>query len=268
MPAVDPVTLRLMRQPGVLVVELHRPECRNAMSLAMVDELTAILRAAEADASVRLLVLRGADGHFCAGADLRDMVAARARLAEDPEAIAKLNAKFGQLCVAFAASPLAVVAALEGTVMGGGLGLACAADVAIAERGARFRLPETSLGVVPAQIVPVLLERIGYAQAKRLAVSGGTLDGEAAFAMGLVHGVHAGREALDAALAQIVGDILRCAPGAIAATKALLAAARWQAPAAMVDAAARVFAEAALGEEGIEGVRSFIEKRPPAWAIA
>lgn len=268
MAVTEPSTLRITRRGGVLEVELHRPEVRNAMSLAMVGELAAVLRDAEDDATVRVLVLRGAGGNFCAGADLRDMVEARARLDEDPQAVAKVNAAFGRLCASVAATPLAVVAVLEGAVMGGGLGLACAADVAIAERGASLRLPETSLGVVPAQIAPFLLERVGYSQAKRLAVSGGRLDGEVAATIGLVHSVHIGTAALDAALAEVLRSILRCAPGAIAATKALLARARWQPAASMVDDAAAVFAAAALGSEGMEGIRAFIEKRDPAWVPA
>ena len=157
-------TLALRQHGGVLHVTLNRPEVRNAMSLAMVDELLQALRAAEADPGVRVLVLRGAGGHFCAGADLKDLAAARLRLAqaapgEDP--VAEVNARFGQLCLAYARSPLAIVALLEGTVMGGGLGLACVADVALADAGASFRLPETALGVVPAQIAPFLIERIG-----------------------------------------------------------------------------------------------------------
>ena len=78
------------------------------------------------------------------------------------------------------AAPLAVGAVLEGTVMGGGFGLACVADVAIASDTANFRLPETALGVIPAQIAPFLVERLGYSQAKRLAVTGGRLDARAA----------------------------------------------------------------------------------------
>jgi isohexenylglutaconyl-CoA hydratase len=268
MAATEPATLRLARAQGVLRVELHRPETRNAMSLQMVQELGEVLRAAEADDAVRVLLLRGAGGHFCSGADLRDMAAARGRLAEDPAAISKVNAAFGQLCAEIAASPLAVVAVLEGSVMGAGLGLACAADVALCEREASFRLPETALGLVPAQIAPLLLERVGYSQAKRLAVTGGRISGDEAAAIGLVHSVHEGGAALEAAQQAVIADILRCAPGAIGATKALLARSRWQTPLAMVADAAEVFSRAALGSEGVEGLLAFMHKRAPAWLPA
>ena len=250
---------------GVWTITLNRPQSRNAMSLQMVRELRTVLTEAQASAEARVLVLRGAGGHFCAGGDIRDMAAARAREAESPGALAAVNAAFGELCVAFASTGLAVVAVVEGTVMGGGFGLACVADVVLAAPSATFRLPETSLGVVPAQIAPFLVERLGYAEARRMAVTGATLDGRAALALRLVHEVHEPPQ-LDAALSRILSDILRCAPGALAATKALLAKARFEPPASLVAHAAGVFARAALGPEGSEGTTAFIQKRPPAWA--
>jgi isohexenylglutaconyl-CoA hydratase len=259
-----PQTLLLRRDGAVLHVTLNRPELRNAMSLAMVLELREALAAAEADGQTRVLVLRGAGGHFCAGADLRDMAGARLQLAEDPEALVKVNAAFGDLCVAYANTGLATVAVLEGTVMGGGLGLACVVDVALAGSGAVFRLPETSLGVVPAQIAPFLVERLGYAEAKRLAVTGGRLDSQAALTLRLVHAVHAAG-ALDHALADVLAEILQCAPGAVAATKALMAHARFHAPASMVRHAAEVFSQAALGPEGVEGTTAFLARRKATW---
>ena len=200
---MDFETLALRRDGPVLHVTLQRPEVRNAMSIAMVRELRVVLAQQETGSSTRVIVLRGAGGHFCAGADLRDLAAARAQLAEQPDAVVAVNAAFGELCVAFADTGLAVVAVLEGTVMGGGFGLACVADVALAGTSAVFRLPETSLGVVPAQIAPFLVERLGYAEAKRLAVTGGRLDAQAALQLRLVHEVHAA-SALDHAVAAVV----------------------------------------------------------------
>ncbi len=257
-------TLLARREDSVLHITLNRPEVRNAMSLAMVLELRQALSAAEADGHTRVLVLRGAGGHFSAGADLRDMATARQQLDDDPEALVKVNAAFGDLCVAYAHTPLVVVAVLEGTVMGGGMGLACVADVALAGTGTVFRLPETSLGVVPAQIAPFLVERLGYAEAKRLAVTGGTLDAQAALDLRLVHAIHASG-ALDRALAAVLHEVLQCAPGAVAATKQLMARARFHAPASMVQHAAEVFSAAALGEEGSEGMAAFLAKRPASW---
>jgi isohexenylglutaconyl-CoA hydratase len=266
----------LVEQVGaVLHITLNRPESRNAMSLQMVAELRQVLAAAERRAgqsdAVRVVVLRGAAGHFCAGADLKDMAGARMRAMQgapdgvDP--IAQVNAEFGQLCVAYARTPLAVVAVLEGTVMGGGFGLACVADVAIASETANFRLPETSLGVVPAQIAPFLVERLGYSQAKRLAVTGGRLDANAALRLGLVHEV-VSSDLIVPALDKVLADILTCAPGALAATKALMDQARLREPQDLVQSAAAIFSQAAQGPEGLEGMTAFIQKRKPAWVPA
>jgi isohexenylglutaconyl-CoA hydratase len=260
-------TLVVSADAGVLTVLLNRPALRNAMSLQMVDELCAVLAEAEAAGDVRAIVLRGASGHFCSGADLQDMGQARQReMAGDGQAIAAANARFGALCGAWARTGIATIAVLEGSVMGGGLGLACVVDVALAGRGAQLRLPETALGLVPAQIAPFLVERVGASQARRLAVTGGKLSAAQALAIGLVHEVHDDGAALDEALAAMLAQALRCAPQAVAATKALMARAQHTSAAALVDDAAQVFAAAARSAEAVEGMTAFVQKRAPAWA--
>ena len=255
-------TILATRSTGVTTLTLNRPESRNAMSLAMVDELLAALTTAASDGVSRVIVLRGAGGHFCSGGDLKDMAAARSG---GVDSIAKVNRRFGELCAAVVASPLAIVAVLEGGVMGGGFGLACAADVALCDTSANFRLPETSLGLVPAQIAPYLVERLGYSQAKRVAVTGGRIDGKTAEKIGLVHECFADTATLDAGLASVIGDILKCAPQALAATKQLVARARLSAPSSLIDDAASAFALAATSAEGTEGVMAFVQKRTPNW---
>ncbi len=272
--ATNFVAITAMQSGPVLHITLNRPESRNAMSLQMVAELQQALRLAEASTgqpdAVRVVVLRGAGGHFCAGADLKDMAGARMRsmqrAADEPDPIAEVNAEFGRLCAAYADTPLAVVAVLEGTVMGGGFGLACVADVAIASDSATFRLPETSLGVVPAQMAPFLVERLGYSQAKRLAVTGGRLDATAGLALGLVHELTSA-DGLQAALDKVLTDILACAPGALAATKSLMRRARFAPASDLVQDAAAIFAYSAQGAEGNEGMTAFIQKRKPNWTL-
>ena len=262
----EQTTVLTRREGGVLHLTLNRPQARNAMSLAMVDELLAALDAAEADGMTRVVVLRGAGGHFCAGADLKDMAAARSRPAEEGDPLAHVNARFGWLCAAFARTPLAVVAVVEGTVMGGGFGLACAADVTLAHASASFRLPETSLGLVPAQIAPYRVERLGFAEAKRLAVTGGRLDARTALTLRLVHELAEDDVALMAALERVLGEILACAPGAVAATKRLISQARLAPPESLIDDAAAAFSLSAQGAEGTEGTMAFLQKRKPSWA--
>lgn len=268
-------TLALSQRGGTLHVTLSRPEVRNAMSLEMVRELQESLELAERDDGLRTVVLRGAGGHFCAGGDIKDMAAARSAPPEgDPaghsgvelrDPLAATNRAFGAMITRFDRSPLATVAVLEGAVMGGGFGLACVVDVAIARADARFRLPETGLGIPPAQIAPFLVRRLGLSQARRLAVTGADLDGRAAQTIGLVHLVCEEAE-LEARLDEVLATIDRCAPGAIAVTKELMLRAGELEHEALLDHAAARFAEAARGPEGVEGMTAFIQKRRPSWA--
>ena len=264
LPAFETVAARV--DGAVLHLTLNRPEARNAMSLRMVTELRLALATAEHSGAIRVVVLRGAGGHFCAGGDIKDMAAARMAPAGDGEdAMAHVNAQFGALCAAFARTPLALVAVLEGTVMGGGFGLACVADIAIAGENVAFRLPEVTLGLVPAQIAPYLALRIGASQARRLAISGARVGAAQAFAIGVVHGVHA-EAALDPALAIVLHDLLQCAPQAVAQTKRLIDSARFTPAADLIAEAAATFARAVRGPEGAEGTAAFVQKRKPAWA--
>jgi isohexenylglutaconyl-CoA hydratase len=262
-------TLLVQAQGAVLQVRLNRPQVRNAMNLLMVSELRQVLREAEVSGDVRVLVLRGEGGHFCAGGDISDMKQADQPAPEiagpvvDP--LAAVSTAFGELCVAFSGTGLATVAVLQGAVMGGGFGLACVVDLVLADSSATFRLPETSLGLVPAQIAPFLVERLGFNQAKRLAVTGGKLDAAQATALGLVH-VLIDASSIDAAVQRHCSQILLGAPQAIAATKRLLSQARWVAPADLVAEAASVFSQAARGVEGREGTAAFVQKRKPRWA--
>lgn len=266
----SPATPNLLENEaaGVLTLVLNRPHVRNAMSLEMARELTEAFGRAEARGDLRVLVLRGAGGHFCAGADVNDFVRARTEPVTDTRnPAAELNAAFGYLCAAFARVSLPTVCVLEGAVLGGGFGLACVSDFTLAADSAVFGLPETSLGVVPAQIAPFLVERLGFAQAKRLALSGGRIRAPEALALGLVHEAHAAGAALDTALAALLERLLLCAPEATRATKRLLWRAKREPAETLIEHAAQVFASALRGPEGEEGTRAFLEKRPPNWAV-
>ncbi|MBD9517148.1 isohexenylglutaconyl-CoA hydratase [Pseudomonas sp. PDM22] len=256
-------TLLLERDGGVLHVTLNRPDSRNAMSLAMVGELRAVLAAVRDDRGVRAIVLRGAGGHFCAGGDIKDMAGARAA---GPDAYAALNRAFGGLLEEAQAQPQVLVAVLEGAVLGGGFGLACVSDIALAAVDAQFGLPETSLGILPAQIAPFVVKRIGLTQARRLALTAARFDGREALRLGLVHACADSAENLGEQLVQTLEQIRRCAPGANAATKALLLATESEALGPLLDDAARQFAAAVTGAEGAEGTLAFVQKRKPNWA--
>jgi isohexenylglutaconyl-CoA hydratase len=252
---------------GVLHLTFNRPEARNAMSTALLNDLNALFDAVHDDRSVRAIVLRGAGGHFCAGGDIKDMAGARQAKAEagkDP--VADYNRSFGALLRKVNAAPQATIAILEGAVLGGGFGLACVTDVAIAHVDASFGMPETGLGIPPAQIAPFVVERIGLSQARRLGVCGARFKGEEALRLGLVHFVAATEDEIQSRLAEVLKQIRRCAPGANAVTKGIMLSVGQQDPDSILDDAARQFSAAIRGAEGMEGTMAFVQKRLPKWA--
>ncbi|MDR8365433.1 enoyl-CoA hydratase-related protein [Pseudomonas sp. JL3] len=257
-------TLLLERHNGVLHITLNRPDSRNAMSLQMVAELRAVLATVRDDRQIRALVIGGAGGHFCAGADIKDMANARAQGAT---AYRDLNRVFGALLEETQHAPQVVITVLQGAVLGGGFGLACVSDIAMADHQAQFGLPETSLGLLPAQIAPFVVQRIGLTQARRLALTAARFDGNQARRMGLVHFVEHDPQALAERLDEVLAHVLCCAPGANAATKKLLLASAGQLSDGLLDQAAEWFSEAVTGDEGVEGTMAFVQKRKPGWAI-
>lgn len=250
-------TLLLEPHNGVLHITLNRPDSRNAMSLEMVNELRTVV--AQLDSQVRALVISGAGGHFCAGADVKDLVTAGNQLQA-------LNRAFGTLLQEVEAVPQVVIVVLQGAVLGGGFGLACVSDIAIADHQAQFGLPETSLGLLPAQIAPFVVKRIGLTQARRLALTAARFDGVEAERLGVVHFTERDPQALAERLDEVLGQVLKCASGANGRTKALLLASVEQPLGPLLDEAAEWFAAAVTGEEGIEGMQAFVQKRKPRWA--
>ncbi len=263
----DTPSLLVREGKGVLHVGINRPEARNAMNERVVTDLIAIFTAITARDDLRMVVLRGTEGNFCAGGDIKDFAHIRRRPVEpgtDP--IAVFNRRFGEMLVRVNDAPQATIAVAEGAVLGGGFGLACVADVTIAHQDASFGMPETGLGIPPAQIAPFVVERIGLSQARRLGVCGARFDGREAVRLGVAHYVEADTGTLDARLAEVMKQILRGAPNAIADTKRIMqSVGRKPLPQVLDDAACR-FSAALAGPEAAEGTRAFIEKRLPAWA--
>ena len=259
-------TLELRREGGWLFVTLNRPHKRNAMSLAMVNHLSDVFTAIAHDRTVRAVVLRGAGGHFCAGGDIADMQRAASETQTDEhDPIASLNRRFGALLSQVDQVGAAVVAVCEGAVMGGGFGLACVADVTLAIDGARFRLPETSLGITPAQIAPFIVRRLGMSQARRLAVTGQTLDAAAAVRLGLAHELVDPMSVNDA-IEGILGQIRKCEPGAVAETKAIMHRVGTQPLDTILDLAAADFAKRARSETAQAGMLARLTRQPAPWA--
>ncbi len=261
-------TVLIEQQDITLFITLNRPQARNAMSLQMVEELNRAFDQAAADPNIRAIVLRGAEGHFCAGGDIKDMAGARAQAAQGDEddAYFKLNRAFGHMIAKANTTPAVVITVLEGAVLGGGFGLACVSDVAISAQSAQFGLPETGLGVVPAQIAPFVVTRVGLTQARRLALLGERFDGAEAVRLGIAHYLCDGEQAIADTLQSVLQKVKRAAPNANRVTKALLHQVGTRDMEQLLDDAAHQFADAVQSEEGAEGTLAFVQKRLPDWA--
>ncbi|MDA0697599.1 enoyl-CoA hydratase-related protein [Acinetobacter venetianus] len=260
-------SIQLEQHGSILTLWLNRPESRNAMSLNMVNAIQQVFTHIENDTSIRAVILRGQGGHFCAGGDIKDMAALRLEAANvgSLQPYVDFNRRFGAMIEQVDQAPQTVVAVLEGAVLGGGFGLACVSDIAMSRDTAQFGLPETGLGVLPAQIAPFVVKRIGLTQARRLALLGLRFNGDTAQKLGVVHDVVHDETELEQLLSETIQHIKRAAPQASRNTKALLHRTLNEPLESLLDDAAQQFAQAVGGAEGQEGTMAFIQKRLPTW---
>lgn len=256
-------TITADNRDGWLDIRLALPASRNALSGDMVEELLTLLDATAGDMDVRGITLRGNGDVFCAGGDLKGF---NKHLDADARAsIEAASRRAGALFHRIDRMPQVVIMCVHGAAIAGGFGVMCAGDVVIAMRGTQFALTETRLGIVPAQIAPLVVARAGPAVARRLMLTGARFDADAAAAGGIVDMVVDSAAAMDATEARVRRDVLACAPGAVAATKALLRRLHGTDAEAAIELAAGVFAERLASDEGREGIASFLEKRKPRW---
>lgn len=244
---------------------LNDPASRNALTEPLVAALAQAVDRARADTHLRVVVLQGQGGSFCAGGSLGGFAGHIGQPlpegAVDP--LVGMNRAYGELLLALAALPQVLIVAVDGPAMGGGLGLVCCADVVLASDRAVFATPEVTLGVVPAQIAPFVVARLGEGTARRWLLSGRRHSAAQALAAGLVQGV-VPAEQLDAAVAAEVAAFQAAGPAAVAATKRLLAQGQ-AAQAAWLDAAAQAFAQALRGPEAAAGLHAFAARQSSPW---
>ncbi len=256
--------LLVERRKSVIHATFNRPQAKNALNAAIVDGLFALCDELAADPSARALVLRGAGATFCAGGDIKEfagqlMAPASAPGARDPVEIA--NRRFGDLLIKLDALPQAVVSVVEGAAFGGAMGFIAVSDVAIAASDAKFSLSETTLGLVPAQIGPFVVRKIGLFNARRLALTGQRFGAAEALRTGFVDEVSGD---VGAALTAALNAVGRCEPAANAATKRILRGAAPGVSTDQLDAAAREFARCLRGA-GARGAAAFAAKQTPDW---
>ncbi|WP_140626064.1 enoyl-CoA hydratase/isomerase family protein [Methylibium rhizosphaerae] len=258
------VTLDIQRKGAVARVFLNRPDVRNAFNDGVIAELTAAFRELGQDASLRAIVLGGHGKAFCAGADLSWMKAMAGyswqQNRDDAQALA-------DMLWAIYSCPLPVVGRIHGDCYAGGVGLASVCDVLVAAEGVHFCLSEAKLGLLPATIGPYVIKAMGEQAARRWFVTAERFSATRAAAFGFVHEV-VGADQLDARVDEIVAALVANGPQAVKACKRLVQdlASRPIDDALRADTARRI-ADIRASDEGREGVRSFLEKRSPAWLL-
>lgn len=248
---------------GVATLTLNRPERHNALDETMIAELQQVASIVAADASMLAIVLTGAGTSFCAGGDLDWM---RHQMAADRDhRIAQARA-LAEMLNAFNILPKPLIGRAQGAAYGGGIGLLCVCDVAVAADTAKFGLTETKLGLLPATISPYVIARMGEAKARRVFMSSRVFDAAEAVVLGVVaRAVSADK--LDDAIEEEVRPYLATAPGAVARAKALARRLGPPIDAAVIEASATALADAWETEEAQEGVAAFFEKRKPSWVL-
>lgn len=253
--------LRIRTDEAVTTVSLARPDSHNALNANLIGELTRVFDDLAGDEGVRVVVLAGEGRSFCAGADvgyMRDT--ADLSYEQNLEDAGRLGAMFR----AVDECPKPVVAKIRGAAMGGGAGLVAAADVAVADEGARFAFSEVRLGIAPATIAPFVVRKIGASHARSLFLTGERFGAARAREIGLVH-ESVPSDDLDTAVEEKVGQLLQGGPQAQAAVKALLRQLESVEPMDAPGLMSRLISELRSGEEGQEGLAAFLEKRGPRW---
>jgi methylglutaconyl-CoA hydratase len=235
----------------VLRVTLARPERRNAFDAALIGELT---QAFYDVGDARAVVLAGEGSSFSAGADVEWM---RSSIDLGYEDNVEDALKLRRMLHGIDDCPAPVIARVQGHALGGGCGLVAAADIAVAAPDAEFAFSEVKLGIIPAVISPYAIAKIGTGAARRYFVTGERFGADVALRIGLVHEV---AEDLDEAVDRVVAELLGAGPEAVRAAKRLVL----ERPEGE-DTAYRIAARR-TSAEGQEGLRAFLERRPPAWS--
>ena len=248
-------------QDKIATVTMQRAEVHNALNTQLVEDLRAAFTDLLRDERLHGVVLTGEGASFSAGADLNMMKSAATFTQEQNLNDALRMSDVFDLINTF---PCPVVARVNGTAMGGGVGLVSVCDIVIAAENARFAFSEVKLGIAPAVISPYVVRKIGETNARVLFVTGERFTATHAKEIGLVHTVVSIDE-LDATVEKVVRELLTSAPQALRASKALALKVGHMDYETARQYTAKLIATLRVSEEGQEGLRSFLEKRKARW---
>lgn len=237
---------------------LDSPHNRNALSTALVNQLHQGLTDATEESGARAVVLTHTGGTFCAGADLAEAAG------RDPGDVAVDRAReLTELLRRILELPLPVIAAVDGHVRAGGLGLLGACDIAVAGSNSTFALTEARIGVAPSIISLTLLPKMTARAAGRYFLTGEKFGAQEAADIGLIT---VAAEDVSATVAALAAQIVRGSPQGLAASKALTTAPTLAAFDERAEELTEQSAKLFTSEEAREGMMAFLQKRPPRWA--
>ena len=245
---------------GIARLVLNRPDKHNALNAAMIREITDAATRLANDNSVRAVVLSASGRSFCAGGDLAWM---KQQFDADHTTRVLEASHLAAMLRCLDELPKLLIAVIEGSAFGGGVGLAAVCDIVLAAPDAKFALTETKLGLIPATIAPVLLRRVGLANIRRFALNACPFGAVEAQSIGLISEIHE-RQELGASVERQIDLALACAPGAIADAKQLFR--RVAAGAISQSATAEALATRWEADETRQGVEAFFLHRRPPWA--
>ena len=254
--------LTIAVQDRIARITLSRPEVRNAFNDAVIQELKAAFEAVGERDDVRAVVLAAVGPAFCAGADLNWMRRMADYTREENVADA------GQLAAMLTAiyeCPKPTIAAVQGDVFAGGMGLVAACDMAVSVDSATYCLSEVKLGLIPATISPYVIRAMGARASHRYFLTAERFSAQEAHRIGFVHEL-VGAEALDAKVNELAQALVSASPAAVRACKRLVQdVAEREIDAGLIAATVQCIADIRASEQGREGVQSFLQKRKPAW---
>ena len=253
-----PIPLLISTAGPVTTLTLNRPDKRNALNIALLEALIAAIEQADADASQRVLIIRGAGTVFCAGLDLSE--------AQDADR-AHLSANLvAQSLLKLSSSRLATVAAVHGAAIAGGAGLMSACDFTVATRTTKFGFPEVRRGLVAGLIMTFLRRQLRERDGRELLILGEIFGSDQALNIGLLNRIVGDVESLDQAVQTLISLILQGAPEAITRTKKILGDMWPHTLQHDLDHALAFHMEARNSAEAKEGIAAYHEKRAPNWA--
>ena len=247
---------------GVASIAMNRPDKRNALSAQMMNDLTHVATSIGTSPQTRAIVLSGNGDIFCAGGDLNWM---KEQIAADRDTRIAEASRLSGMLNALNTMPTPLIGRLHGAALGGGVGMACVCDVAIAETGTKFGLTETRLGLVPATIGPYVIARMGEGPARRVFMSSRIFETEEAQALGII-AKHVGRSKMDDAIEAEIAPYLNVAPGAVGTAKALARSLGPTIDPKEIEHSIAQLADTWEGEEASHGLEAFLSKTKPRWS--